>query len=614
MRKLVFLAFISKLAFAETPNPCYWAGPTFVQCFPTGGIYLPNQRVLRLGGDEASNTNYVDLQAAGNTTPSSYRIILPADQGTIGYVLVNTDGTGALGWTAPGASTADLNAVRAETASKQATDLVCHSNVALTGLQTCDGQSTTNAGRILAMAQTDVTENGVWSNDDFGAWTRPADFPSSSATHGSLVTVTEQGGGTSYQDTLWFGIGDGSSTSNFRLIPTTASNTQLTASRAMATDANSKLSVSATTATELGYVSGVSSAIQTQLNTKTTNPMTTTGDIIYASNTATPATAARLGVGGANTVLHGGASIPAYSAVVDADISGQVGVAHGGTGVATLASNGVLYGNGATSVLALAVNSTATNKFLTQVSSGAPAWNVIGATDVPVATTGANGGITLKAPTVQSFASGTSTYTTPAGVLWIKIRMVGGGGGGAGGGNGTETSGSDGVDTTWAVHSGAIFLTAGKGGGGVAAGGGGAGGTGGTATLGAPAIGIAIDGARGKGGPNSTVATVLLAGGGGGNSFFGGGGGGGGEATAGGVGVAKTGGGGAGGGTSTTATSNFGGDGGGAGAYIEAIIGSPSGSYDYAVGTGGAKGNAGSAGFDGGAGGAGYITVEEHYY
>lgn len=42
----------------------------------------------------------------------------------------------------------------------------------------------------------------------------------------------------------------------------------LTASRAIATDTNKKLVSSTTTATELGYVSGVTSAIQTQLNAK----------------------------------------------------------------------------------------------------------------------------------------------------------------------------------------------------------------------------------------------------------------------------------------------------------------------------------------------------------
>lgn len=52
-------------------------------------------------------------------------------------------------------------------------------------------------------------------------------------------------------------------------------------------------------------------------------------------------------------------------------------VANGGTGASTLASNGVLYGNGTSAVQALAVNSAAQTKFLSQASSGAPAWNGI---------------------------------------------------------------------------------------------------------------------------------------------------------------------------------------------------------------------------------------------
>jgi hypothetical protein len=44
--------------------------------------------------------------------------------------------------------------------------------------------------------------------------------------------------------------------------------TPLTASRALATDSSSNLAVSAVTSTELGYLSGVTSAIQTQMNTK----------------------------------------------------------------------------------------------------------------------------------------------------------------------------------------------------------------------------------------------------------------------------------------------------------------------------------------------------------
>ena len=51
---------------------------------------------------------------------------------------------------------------------------------------------------------------------------------------------------------------------------TTITSSNLTASRALASDASGKVAVSAVTSTELGYVSGVTSAIQTQLDSKQT--------------------------------------------------------------------------------------------------------------------------------------------------------------------------------------------------------------------------------------------------------------------------------------------------------------------------------------------------------
>lgn len=48
------------------------------------------------------------------------------------------------------------------------------------------------------------------------------------------------------------------------------------------------------------------------------NPMTTAGDIIYGGASGVPT---RLGIGGANTLLHGGASAPAYSAVAQGDVT-----------------------------------------------------------------------------------------------------------------------------------------------------------------------------------------------------------------------------------------------------------------------------------------------------
>lgn len=72
--------------------------------------------------------------------------------------------------------------------------------------------------------------------------------------------------------------------------------TPLTASRALVTGASSELAVSATTATELGYVNGVTSAIQTQLDGKVLkSTLTTKGDLYAASGSATPV---RVGVTG----------------------------------------------------------------------------------------------------------------------------------------------------------------------------------------------------------------------------------------------------------------------------------------------------------------------------
>jgi hypothetical protein len=68
------------------------------------------------------------------------------------------------------------------------------------------------------------------------------------------------------------------------------------------------------TSEELGYVDGVTSAIQTQVDAKIAKTLTTTtGDIIYASSANTPA---RLGIGTAAQVLtvNSGATAPEWAA------------------------------------------------------------------------------------------------------------------------------------------------------------------------------------------------------------------------------------------------------------------------------------------------------------
>lgn len=205
-------------------------------------------------------------------------------------------------------------------------------------------------------------------------------------------------------------------------------------------------------------------------------------------------------------------------------------------------------------------------------------------------------------PTVQKFLSGSGTYTKPANVAYIKVKMSAGGGGGGGGGGTTGGSGSagNGGNSTF----GSSLLVANGGQGGKPAN---SGASGGSASLGVGPIGVAISGGSGGGSSQGPVG-----GGAGGVNPFGGTGGGG---VSSGIilsglgmsGVANTGAGGGGGGSDSGQNN---GSGGGAGGYIEAIITSPSATYTYSVGAGGTAGVGPTT--NGGAGGSGIIIVEEY--
>jgi hypothetical protein len=198
----------------------------------------------------------------------------------------------------------------------------------------------------------------------------------------------------------------------------------------------------------------------------------------------------------------------------------------------------------------------------------------------------------FTSPTVQRFTSGSSTYSSPANVKYIKVKMVGGGGGG---GALLTNAGAAGTATSF----GTSLLTANGGSGGGTAGGNG--GSGGTVTVNAPAIEIVSF--AGSGGMGSASSTGGVTGGMGGNSPLGGNGRGIVNASPGAI---------SGYGVGGTGAGNNGGQsaaGGGAGGYIEAIL--SAGSYSYTVGS---AGNGGAAGtFAGGNGGGGIIIVEEYY-
>ncbi len=220
-------------------------------------------------------------------------------------------------------------------------------------------------------------------------------------------------------------------------------------------------------------------------------------------------------------------------------------------------------------------------------------------------------------PTVQVLTSG-ATYTRPSSPapLYIKVTVVGAGGGGSGGGQVSGGEGSAGADGT-ATTFGSSLLTANGGTGAPATSTGGSS-PGGTATISAPAYGVAIQGSAGSSGASATTGTSLPPSGNGGASILGGAGTGAsphadfGTTTA--NAVANTGSGGAGGKSSGAGGQTLvGGNGGGSGGFLEAVIPNPSSSYSYAIGTGGTGGVAGTNGTAGGNGADGIIIVEEFY-
>lgn len=305
----------------------------------------------------------------------------------------------------------------------------------------------------------------------------------------------------------------------------------LTINRALISDGAGKVAVSATTATELGFVSGVTSSIQTQLNAKGTGSVTSvalsTPGVLYTVSGSPVTTSGTLTLNlvsqSANTIFAGpttgGAVAPTFRSLVAADLNTIiVPVANGGTGISTTPTNGkLLIGNGTgytsanltagpgISIVNGAGSITVTNS-TPVVGSFAPGFlgdGVDGDVTISVNTTLArdmyynsltvnagvnlnNGGFTIFCKTFVSIAAtgiisrngnvgGTANNAGAAGAAGAAIAgtTVGTGNAGAAGGAGTTAAGGSGATSAAVSGEG--------GGGGVGGnGGGGSGGVGGS--------------------------------------------------------------------------------------------------------------------------------------
>jgi hypothetical protein len=161
----------------------------------------------------------------------------------------------------------------------------------------------------------------------------------------------------------------GNTTATKKFLTQTGNGT-ISAAPSWGTIANTDVSGLGTLSTQNGTFSGASSGTNTGDQT-----ITLTGDVTGSGTGSFAATIAALAVTNAK--------IANSTIDLTAKVTGTLPVGNGGIGVATLASNGVLYGNTTSAVQALAVNSSATNKFLTQSSSAAPAWATLVSGDIP---------------------------------------------------------------------------------------------------------------------------------------------------------------------------------------------------------------------------------------
>lgn len=305
----------------------------------TSAIQTQLNAKLNLAGGTMTGTLSMGTQAITNLLdPSS-----PQDAATKNYVDTVAQGLDA----------------------KQSVKAATTGNIALSGAQTIDGVSITSGMRVLVKNQTNQTENGIY-NAAAGSWSRSSDADTWAELVGAFTFVEE---GTTQADTGWVCTVDTGGTigvtnvtfvqfssagiilagsgltktgntlsvnvdnstieinsNNLRVKPLGITNAEisasaaiafskmaaLTASRALTSDGSGVVSASSTTSTELGYVSGVTSSIQTQLNGKMANPMTTGGDVIYGGASGSPQ---RLANGASGTVLQsqGGTNAPQWA-------------------------------------------------------------------------------------------------------------------------------------------------------------------------------------------------------------------------------------------------------------------------------------------------------------
>lgn len=273
--------------------------------FPSGGGTLTGNLTLPVGSAAAPSLNFTGFTNTGLSTSA-------------GALQLSTNGTAQLSinattgvLTAASLNTGTAGVVHANASGAMSNSLIVNADITDGTIADTKLQTLTTAGKVANSATTATSSsvaNTIVSRDasnNFSANIITASLNGNAATATTATTATTAGSATNFTGPL---TGDVTGTQSATVVSTvgglsaatvatgvTAANnatasatpstivlrngsntfatggiqvTGLTASRAVVTDGTSNLASSATTATEIGFVNGVTSNIQTQLNSK----------------------------------------------------------------------------------------------------------------------------------------------------------------------------------------------------------------------------------------------------------------------------------------------------------------------------------------------------------
>jgi hypothetical protein len=280
--------------------------------------------VLRLGNTEtvawrnAANSANLPLTVNASDQLTYNGVVLssstgPTHQDSLFSIYDDGDATKKIAFQASGITTGTTRTLTMADANVDLAD-VSNATSANTASRIVkrDGSGNFSAGTITATLTGNVTGNltgNVTGNADTSTAlaANPTDcaadtYATTIGANGNLTCSTVSNAGLA-GSIAWSKIATGN---NYRLIATNGSGaaseaSAITASRALISDANGIPTHATTTATEIGYVNGVTSAIQTQLDAKVAkSTLTTKGDVYVATGAST---VVRQGIGSDGQVL-----------------------------------------------------------------------------------------------------------------------------------------------------------------------------------------------------------------------------------------------------------------------------------------------------------------------